>query len=203
MPLKLDELDVKILKALNDDGRKSYREIAKIIGVSAPTVEARLKRIMNAGLITKIAPIFNIEKLNKAINMLVLLKVEESKLVNVASELTKLPEVKSVFIITGESNLLIRIAASSQDKIQKLIYEKIALMNGVIITSTQLVIKNLKDEQGVVIEPEVGIRLACDYCGKLIEGEPLILKLQDGERFLCCKTCLSAYKEKYGTRLKF
>jgi len=202
MPLKLDELDVKILKALYDDGRKSYREIAKIIGVSAPTVEARLKRIMNAGLITKIAPIFNIEKLNKAI-MLVLLKVEESKLVNVASELTKLPEVKSVFIITGESNLLIRIAASSQDKIQKLIYEKIALMNGVIITSTQLVIKNLKDDQGVVIEPEVGVRLACDYCGKLIEGEPLILKLQDGERFLCCKTCLSAYKEKYGTRLKF
>jgi len=36
MPLKLDELDVKILKALYDDGRKSYREIAKIIGVSAP-----------------------------------------------------------------------------------------------------------------------------------------------------------------------
>ncbi|MEM3522494.1 MAG: AsnC family transcriptional regulator [Candidatus Bathyarchaeia archaeon] len=202
MPFKLDQIDVKILKALLEDGRRSYREIAKIIGISAPTVEARLKRIMQSGLILRIAPIFDVSKLNGSINVLISIKADVSKLNYIASEIANLPEVKSVFLTTGENNLLVRIVESSYDKIESL-SSKIALIEGVSIISTQIVTKTVKDEQGIIIEPELGVKLSCDYCKKEIVGDPLILKVQDSERFFCCKTCLSAYKEKYGSRMRF
>lgn len=203
MPFKLDQIDVKILKALSEDGRRSYREIAKIIGVSAPTVEARLKRIMQSGLISKIAPIFDVSRLNGGVSMLISIKAETSKLNYIASEIAKLLEVKSVFLTTGESNLLVRLVESDYDKIESLISSKIALIDGVSIVSTQLITKTIKDEQGVIIKPDIGVKLSCDYCEKEIIGDPLILKVQDGERFFCCKTCLSAYKEKYSSRMRF
>lgn len=203
MPLKLDQLDFAILKVLSEDGRRSYREIARLIGISSPTVEARLKRIMESGLISRIAPIFNVDKVERGVSMLISLKVEASKLATVASEISRLPEIKGVFITTGESNLLVRIAANNYEKTESIISDKIAPISGVSVLNTQIITRTLKDEQGVIIESEISVKLGCEYCKKPIAGDPTILKLQDSEHFFCCGTCLSAYKEKYGSRLHY
>jgi DNA-binding Lrp family transcriptional regulator len=42
---KLDKIDLAIINSLMNDGRKSFRQIAKEIGVSTPTVEARFSRM--------------------------------------------------------------------------------------------------------------------------------------------------------------
>jgi len=200
MPLKLDQVDVRLLNALCEDGRRSLRELARIVGVSTPTVEARLRKIMQTGMISRIAPIFNIEKLDSGVTMLLALKVEASRLDDAPSEIAKIPEVKSVFVTTGDANLLVKVVAGSYEKIEFVISGKIGSMQGVSLLSTQVVTKAFKDEQGVLIEPEAGIRLRCDYCKREITGDPSILKLQNGDRFFCCGTCLQAYKEKYHLR---
>ena len=56
MPYKFDKVDSAILKVLMEDGRRSHRQIAKITGVSSPTVETRIRRMYETGLITKIIP---------------------------------------------------------------------------------------------------------------------------------------------------
>jgi Lrp/AsnC family leucine-responsive transcriptional regulator len=55
MSARLDETDVSILRALMDDGRRSLRKIARIVSVSTPTVETRLKRLFDMGVIRKIS----------------------------------------------------------------------------------------------------------------------------------------------------
>ncbi len=200
MPLKLDSLDIAILRALSVDGRKSYRQVAQIVKASTPTVQARYERMVQSGLISRIAPIYNVDKLDKGIGALLWLKVEAPKVLDVASEIAKLEEVKGVFATTGEGNLLIKIFETSYDKIQS-ISNRIAVLEGVHLLSTQMITKTLKDEQGIVIEPEIEVLLKCDHCKGMVKGDPLTLKVLDGERFFCCKTCLTAYKEKYRSRI--
>lgn len=65
MPIKLDSIDVAILNALSKDGRKSYRQIAREIGASTPTVKLRYERLISTGLIKSIAPILDLSKITK------------------------------------------------------------------------------------------------------------------------------------------
>ena len=53
----------------------------------------------------------------------------------------------------------------------------------------------IKFGKGMIIE------LSCDYCKGSVDGEPHIIKFGNHERFFCCTSCKSLYKEKYGTRM--
>jgi DNA-binding Lrp family transcriptional regulator len=55
---KLDNIDIAIIKSLIQDGRKSFRQIAREIKVSTPTVEARFSRMKGWGL-SKIYSLFS------------------------------------------------------------------------------------------------------------------------------------------------
>ncbi|MGB6593531.1 MAG: Lrp/AsnC family transcriptional regulator [Candidatus Nitrosopolaris sp.] len=53
MDAKLDNTDIAIVKALIQDGRKSFRQIAREIKASTPTVEARFSRLKGLGIIKR------------------------------------------------------------------------------------------------------------------------------------------------------
>ena len=70
MPLKLDEIDVALLESLIKDGRKSFRQIAREISVSTPTVKTRYDRLVNVGLIKAVLPDLDLGKLETKISMM-------------------------------------------------------------------------------------------------------------------------------------
>ena len=72
MDTKLDNIDVAIIKSLMQDGRKSFRQIAREIKVSTPTVEARFSRLKGVGIIKNIQPIFAIDKIDSQMSLLFL-----------------------------------------------------------------------------------------------------------------------------------
>ena len=63
MPVNLDETDQAIIKVLEKDGRKSFRQIARETGVSTPTVKARFNRLVNIGFLKSVSPIFDFSKI--------------------------------------------------------------------------------------------------------------------------------------------
>ena len=63
MPIKLDDVDIALLKSLIKDGRKSFNEVAREIKTSAPTVKARYDRLVNAGLIKAVSLDLDLGKL--------------------------------------------------------------------------------------------------------------------------------------------
>ena len=69
LPIKLDEYDVSILKSLFKDGRKSFRQISREIGITTPTVKARFERLMNVGFIKSITPIVDLQKIERNISI--------------------------------------------------------------------------------------------------------------------------------------
>jgi Lrp/AsnC family leucine-responsive transcriptional regulator len=63
MPVRLDETDRAIIKVLEKDGRKSFRQIARETGISTPTVKARFNRLINIGFLKSVSPIFDFNKI--------------------------------------------------------------------------------------------------------------------------------------------
>ncbi len=68
--------------------------------------------------------------------------------------------------------------------------------------SSQLINRVIKDEQHIVVKPGVTVNLTCNYCRGEVPKEPKILRFGDYERYFCCKSCLTLYKEKYRHRIK-
>jgi Lrp/AsnC family leucine-responsive transcriptional regulator len=62
MPVKLDDTDQAIIRVLENDGRKSFRQIARETGISTPTVKARFNRLINIGFLKSVSPIFDFSK---------------------------------------------------------------------------------------------------------------------------------------------
>ena len=46
------------------------------------------------------------------------------------------------------------------------------------------------------------IKVTCDYCDGPVMGKPTVLKFANLERFFCCSSCKTLYKEKYGGRIR-
>lgn len=63
MSFPLDETDIAILEALIEDGRKSFRQIAREIKVSTPTVQIHYDRLFSMGIIKSISPILDMKKI--------------------------------------------------------------------------------------------------------------------------------------------
>jgi len=54
----------------------------------------------------------------------------------------------------------------------------------------------------IKLDKDMLVRMSCDYCKGPVEGNPSILKFANLERFFCCTSCRSLYKEKYGSRIE-
>lgn len=109
MPLKLDNVDLLILRSLLQDGRKPYRIVAKEVGVSTPTVKSRVTKMLDLGIIKRFVPIIDIEKVENLISAIILLKVEFDRIDEVVSKLSSFNEVRNIYVTSGDSNLIVRV----------------------------------------------------------------------------------------------
>jgi DNA-binding Lrp family transcriptional regulator len=145
---KLDGIDLAIIKALLDDGRKSFRQIAKEIGVSTPTVEARFNHMKATGIIKNIEPIIDIE--NK-IPALIFLKTNLAQSIQIADELAAIPEVRRLYMTTGENNIVAKVVIDRPESLEELVRKKIAPIEGVNSISSQIITKTIKDSHSITL----------------------------------------------------
>ena len=143
--MRLDEIDIKILNALQTNGKVTNVQLASEVGLSpAPTIE-RVKKLEQAGLITGYHARLNPEKLG--LQVLVFIEVsfnlvEPKSLSEFIEALNSYPEVTECYHITGEYDLLLKVYSPSiiayQDFIlNKLIYTRhVNKVNSKIVLST-------------------------------------------------------------------
>ncbi len=202
MPLTLDKIDNAIIQSLMKDGRKSLRQVAREIGVSTPTVETRFKRLINTGFIKKIAPIFDTDKIEFGITALLFMKALAPKALDIAKQLSQFEEIKNVFTTSGDNNMVLRVAVDNPESLEALIRKKISVIDGVKSVSSQLITRAIKDEQNIVVKPGLAVNLSCNYCRGDIPKQPKTLRFGEYERYFCCSSCLTLYKEKYRHRIR-
>ena len=198
---ELDDVDARILGILVEDGRRSFREVARRAGITTPTVQTRIKRMMDEGLILGVSPIFNPSKFQLGLVFQLYLRVNPAEIEEIARNLEKRLEVRGIYLTTGENNLTIRINVDSLEELQQFT-ETLDREFGVKQNSSQMVVRIFKDDQAVIVRPGMGVNLKCETCNGPIPTKPFILKVAGHERFFCCPMCLEKFREKYEPKLK-
>ena len=181
------------------DGRKSFRQISKEIGVSTPTVESHYSKLMGTGVIKSIVPILDMAKIqNEEISAFLLLKIRKlSKTTNVARVLDLVPEVKSIYFMTGDSNILVKLNTDTPDRLEEIIRKKIAIIKEIQSLTYHIITRTVKESQLIPLKEGIAIKMQCDFCENDIIKNSKVLKVGPYERHFCCPSCLTLYKQKY------
>ncbi|MFQ6076787.1 MAG: Lrp/AsnC family transcriptional regulator [Candidatus Bathyarchaeia archaeon] len=113
-PSPLNELNIQILRLLEENARRSCREIAEKLGVATGTVYNRIKKMTENGVIRGYTPIIDPSKVGYNLTALVFAQVEGQYLTDVERKIAGLPGVMAVYDITGEHD--VAIVVRSKDR---------------------------------------------------------------------------------------
>lgn len=142
----MDKLDSKIIKSLNENGRKSLRMISKELNVSLSTISNRLKKMKEDGLIERYIPVINPEKAELDLTTVINLKITHGKLIETQKKIAKDKHITAMYDITGEWDSIIVAHFRDRKDLNRFI-KKILSMEYVERTNTQVALNIVKDEK--------------------------------------------------------
>lgn len=141
---RVDSLDLEILKALSRNSRLSTREISRALKKSPSLVHLRIKRLEKCGLIKNYTTLIDYTKLGYTVHALTLLQVEGAHISEVEDLLSREPNVRAVYDITGEYDIALISVFRSVSELDNFI--KRILKNPYIKRSvTSLILRVVKD----------------------------------------------------------
>ncbi|MEK3725497.1 Lrp/AsnC family transcriptional regulator [Paenibacillus sp. FSL H8-0034] len=145
----MDEIDRKIIAILQQNGRASYTDIAKDVGLSRVGVQARINTLMENGTIEKITAVINPEKIGITVSAFFNVEVEPKHLMEVADSLADEPEVSSLYHMTGPSKLHMHGLFASNREMELFLQEKLYVLPGITSVDCQILIKRYKSRMGM------------------------------------------------------
>ena len=143
----LDQIDTKILRELQADGRLSWVELAERVNLSATACQRRVQAMFEKGIIDGISARINPEALGYEVEAYVSVYVDRQD-VELAQKFRKAirdyPEVQTCHMITGQVDYLIRVIAKDLKSYGRFIEEKILRLPGVKDASSSIVLDRIK-----------------------------------------------------------
>jgi Lrp/AsnC family transcriptional regulator for asnA, asnC and gidA len=145
---KIDDLDLKIIKELQKDGRASFRDIAEKISVSEGTVYNRVNKLQESKVIKKFVPDIDYSKIGYDITVMIGVITEGGKLSDIERKITESPNVNAVYDVTGDYDAMIIAQFKTREALNDFVKNLLAV-EGVKRTNTMLVLNTMKEEHGV------------------------------------------------------
>jgi DNA-binding Lrp family transcriptional regulator len=122
----LDEIDRKIISQLQQDGRATFQDLAKIVGFSSMGVKKRVDRLLKKGTL-KVSSLLNVKQLDLQAAV-ILIEIESSEaLERLIHRFKDCPRVVNIFTTLGGYNLIALVVAEDQDTLESISVEKCSL----------------------------------------------------------------------------
>ncbi|SFN99352.1 MULTISPECIES: Lrp/AsnC family transcriptional regulator [Actinomadura] len=157
--MELDAVDERILQLLGEEGRRSNRELARIIGVTEGTIRSRVRRLLAENVMQIVAGV-NPEWKGYSIDSSFSLRVEFDKAKDIATRLVGYPEIRFVALTTGADDIRFTAMFKSHEHFKEFVTVELAGIPGIlqVRTSTALsVLKHTYDWRPVPKEPGIGL----------------------------------------------
>jgi len=126
--MKLDATDLKILQELQLDGALSNIELAKRVHLSPSPCLARVRALENAGVIDRYVALASAAALGLGLNVFInisLTRQNKESLANFEQRISEHDEVMECYLMTGDSDYLIRVAVADIGALEKFILEQL------------------------------------------------------------------------------
>ena len=138
-PVQLDDVDLRLLRELSEDARKSQRALGRELGMSAPALAARIARLERLGVITGYTTRIDWQALGFTtvvyINVTIDLGYEMGEVMN---QLMTIPEVEDVLIVTGNIDMVVRARVRDHAHLRTFLQNAIWDVEGILRTDTAL-----------------------------------------------------------------
>lgn len=193
--MDLDATDAAILRHLQDDARASLRTIARHIGVSVPTVSARLRNLEQLGIVRGYRTVLDPERLDETTLALVV-KTRVQAMEQVARRIAEAGWARRV--LAGRPGwILVDATVVRRDEVDQ-IRKEISSLADVVDVQEYVGLKTVKDEPAALLSNQLSTSLVCFECKGPIRGEPVKVRRDRRYHYFCCHSCERLYLERYG-----
>lgn len=127
---RLDNLDISILKHLEQDGRKSYSDIAEDLGVAVSTISARVTKLIEENVVS-IMVLVNPTKVGLEAPATLSIAIQPQHYNQVVEIILGYPEVNFASMTTGDFNLLIDVFCRNTQHLSELITQRLNTLEGI------------------------------------------------------------------------
>lgn len=142
---KIDETDFAILRLLSTNSRMTFIEMSRRLGVSDATIQFRVKRLKERGIIEKFTIIIDPDAIGYTVAAIMLLQIDADKHDAAKIALSKIPEISEVYSVLGEHDLFIKVWSRSLEEINNIINDKIRSIDGINDLLEIVVVEKIKD----------------------------------------------------------
>lgn len=150
-PQQVDKLDHRILGLLQQDGRMSYRQIARDLDVSEGTIRFRVNKLQSSGAL-RIVVIADPFTLGYRILGFMLLKVNPALHDEVVDEVSAWEEATYVSSLASTSDIFLQFVCRDHEHMHELLHKRLGQINGVLSVETHTELKIHKVAYGYPIE---------------------------------------------------
>ena len=132
----MDATDYQIVDLLRSNARLSYAELARQVGLSAPSVHERVGKLEAAGVIRGYRADVPPEAIGLGITALIgIVQQAETEIDDVVAALREVPEVESCYFLAGEESFLLKVRVGTMIELEQLIV-RLSRIRGVARTRT-------------------------------------------------------------------
>jgi len=151
----MNNIDLQILDLLQNEGKVSYVQLGKQVGLSVTAVKERVKRLIKDGILTKNVWLVNPRSIGLEICAFVqVLMPIPSEEENFVKEMHKVKEVMECHSITGDYSYLLKIRVPNTMRLEELMSEKITSLKGVVKTNSIITLTSFKEVTQIKISHE-------------------------------------------------
>ena len=146
----IEELDRKILEALNRDARMSFRRIAKKLGISPTTLYNKVKKLEKSGVLKGYIPLIDAESVGYNLMAIISLRVKQEKDIEVQDTISNFPQVGAVYEVTGEWDLILVCYFKGRKDLIYFLKKELPLSN-IERANTHIVLNVVKEERRIPV----------------------------------------------------
>lgn len=141
----VDEIDIRILEMLQEDGRRSYTTIGRELGISEANVRQRTKRMIRDG-VAQIVAVADPLGLGFAIMAAMNIRTRGGNRPRIAEQLAAFPEVSYLVLCAGSADMLAEVVCRDQEHLLQ-ITESIETIPGVEVLETFMYLRAVKQSE--------------------------------------------------------
>ena len=145
--MKLDTIDIRILNELQNDSSHSNVELAKRVHLSPSPCLMRVKALKDKGVIRNYVALADPKVLGLGLNVFISISLKEQSkeaLAEFEKRISEHDEVMECYLMTGDSDYLIRVAVADMDALEKFILEQLTPIAGIEEIRSSFALKQVR-----------------------------------------------------------
>ncbi|WP_323039169.1 Lrp/AsnC family transcriptional regulator [Gemmobacter sp.] len=146
-PATIDEIDRRILRRLQAQGRMSLQDLAESVGLSATPVARRVRALEDAGIITGYRAMIDEVALGFGVSVFVSVRLDrqiDSALATFEATIRTLPEVVDCWLMTGNRDYLVRVVTADLAEFESFLVGRLTKIPGVASIESSLPLRRVK-----------------------------------------------------------